>query len=91
MKKADLVQAITDKTGLSAAECSRIIETIFEIIKTSLVTHGQIKIAGFGVFTVKQTSVRRGRNPQTGDAMQLSARKVLKFKASPALKKEMST
>jgi len=59
------------------------------LMRSTLFTGEQVKTSGFGVFTVKSKNVRRGRNPQTGDDLQISARKVLRFKARPVLKKGM--
>ncbi len=90
MTKADLVKAIIEKTGFSARECTQIVEDIFDLTKTSLEKGEEVKISGFGLFAVKSKNPRRGRNPQTGEALQISSRKVLRFKASPVLKKAMS-
>jgi len=89
MTKADLVYALIDRTGLSVKDCQQIIEDIFDILKSSLEKEEAVKLSGFGVFTVKSKNVRKGRNPQSGDELQISARKVLRFKASPVLKKGM--
>jgi len=90
MTKADLVKSIIDKTGFSSRECTQIVEDIFDLTKTSLEKGEEVKISGFGLFVVKSKNTRRGRNPQTGDRLEIAARKVLRFKASPVLKKAMS-
>lgn len=90
MTKADLVTAIQDKIGLSKNESYDIVEQVFEMIKGGLATGDRVKVAGFGTFEVKEKQVRRGRNPQTGCELMISGRRVLKFKASPVLKKEMN-
>ncbi len=87
MTKADIIEMIYDKIGLSKKESSQIIELIFEIMRTSLENGEKIKISGFGNFNIRQKKVRRGRNPQTGEEIEISARSVLTFKASPVLKK----
>jgi integration host factor subunit alpha len=87
MTKADLIEIIYEKIGLSKKESSQIIELVFEIIRTSLENGEKIKISGFGNFNIRQKKVRRGRNPQTGEEIEISARNVLTFKASPVLKK----
>ena len=62
------------------------VETVFSIIKNTLETGEKIKIAGFGNFVVKQKSDRRGRNPQTGETITITARRILTFKPSQVLK-----
>lgn len=91
MTKADLVADINEKVGLSKKESTMIVELIFEIIRSSLEKGEKVKISGFGNFNVRQKKVRRGRNPQTGDEIEISARSVLTFKASPVLKKILNS
>jgi len=86
MTKADLIESIYLKTGFSKKESAEIVETVFDLIKTTLEDGEKIKIAGFGNFVVKEKSTRRGRNPQTGDEIEISARKILTFKPSQVLK-----
>jgi len=90
MTKADLVEAIYGKVGLSKKESSQIVELIFEIMRKSLEHDEKVKISGFGNFNVRTKKIRRGRNPQTGDEIEISARSVLTFKASPVLKKALN-
>ncbi|MFH0811879.1 MAG: integration host factor subunit alpha [Pseudomonadota bacterium] len=87
MTKADLVEDIYEKVGLSKEESARIVELVLELIKENLEKGEKIKVSGFGNFVVRQKRARRGRNPQTGEEIEISARKVLTFKASPILKK----
>ena len=89
MTKVDIIAAIVDRTGFSINECHQIFDNIFDIMKSTLETGEQLKIAGFGVFIVKSKHLRKGRNPQTGDDLQIAPRKVLRFRASPVLKKGM--
>ncbi|MBW1678880.1 MAG: integration host factor subunit alpha [Deltaproteobacteria bacterium] len=86
MTKADIIENIYEKVGLSKEESARIVELVLETIKEELETGGKIKISGFGNFVVRQKRSRRGRNPQTGEEIEISARKVLTFKSSPILK-----
>ncbi len=90
MTKADLVEIIYEKVGLSKKEAKDIVEEIFKIFKDTLNGGEKIKISGFGNFTVKEKKPRRGRNPQTGDDIEISARKVLTFKASQILKDHLN-
>ena len=90
MTKADLVSKIYDKVGLSKKESTIIVELIFEIIRTTLENRNKVKISGFGNFNIRTKKVRRGRNPQTGEEIAITARNVLTFKASPVLKKALN-
>lgn len=89
MTKADLVEIIFEKVGLSKKEAQDIVEIIFDTIKQSFVEGESVKIPGFGTFNVRKKAARRGRNPQTGDELTISPRRVLTFKASNQLKDEI--
>jgi integration host factor subunit alpha len=82
MTKADLVDIIFGKVGLSKIESQNIIEMIFETIKQTLVEGESVKVSGFGTFNVKKKNARRGRNPKTGDELQITPRRVVTFRAS---------
>ena len=86
MTKADLVENVYLRTGFSKKESADIVETVFDLMKTTLEDGEKIKIAGFGNFLVKEKASRRGRNPQTGDEITISARRILTFKPSQVLK-----
>ncbi|MEA5113880.1 MAG: integration host factor subunit alpha [Geobacteraceae bacterium] len=86
MTKSDMVEKIYEKIGFSKKESAELVEMVFDIIKTTLESGEKIKIAGFGNFVVKEKADRRGRNPQTGEEIVISARKILTFKPSQVLK-----
>ena len=86
MTKADLVEIVFEKVGLSKKEAQDIIEIIFDMIKQGFVKGESVKIPGFGTFNVRQKAARRGRNPQTGEELTIAPRKVLTFKASNQFK-----
>lgn len=86
MTKADLVESVYLKTGFSKKESADIVEMVFDLIKETLEGGEKIKIAGFGNFVVKDKSTRRGRNPQTGEEIKISSRRILTFKPSQVLK-----
>ncbi len=90
MVKADIVTKVQDKTGLIHREASAIVESIFKIVKDTLEAGIDVKIHGFGTFKVKKKSDRRGRNPHTGEAMTIVARRILSFKASALLRKAVN-
>ena len=86
MTKADLIESVYLKTGFSKKESAEIVEMVFDIMKSTLETGRKIKIAGFGNFVVKEKATRRGRNPQTGDEIEITSRRILTFKPSQVLK-----
>jgi integration host factor subunit alpha len=90
MTKVDIISSVYEKVGFSKKEAVRVVETIFEIRKESLERGEKIKISGFGNFVVRKKRTRRGRNPQTGDDIEISARKILTFKPSQVLKNDLN-
>ncbi len=86
MTKADLIESVYLTTGFSKKESAAIVEMVFDLMKNTLQDGEKIKIAGFGNFVVKEKASRRGRNPQTGNEIEISARKILTFKPSQVLK-----
>ncbi len=91
MTKADIIENIYEKLGLSKKESAELVEMVFDIMKDTLENGEKIKIAGFGNFVVKEKANRRGRNPQTGEEIVISARKILTFKPSQVLKASINT
>src|SRR5919109_2849218 len=90
MTKAEIVERIYERVGFSKKEAADVVESIFEVVKTRLEQGEKVKISGFGNFVVNQKRPRKGRNPQTGEEIIVSGRKVLTFKASQVLKKVMN-
>jgi integration host factor subunit alpha len=90
MTKADLAEKINATTGFSKKESADMLEAVFGIIKDTLESGENIKISGFGNFNVKQKVDRRGRNPQTGEAITINARRVLTFKPSTLLRQAIN-
>jgi integration host factor subunit alpha len=86
MTKADLVDRIFEKIGLSKKEALEIIEILFDTMKQTFVEGESVKISGLGTFNVRQKMARRGRNPKTGDDLEITPRKVITFRASNELK-----
>ena len=87
MIKADLAQVVYETHGgISYNEAARIVETIIDSIKTSLIKHENVKLTGFGTFNVIQREGRRGRNPQTGERIQLPPSCYVTFRCSKLLK-----
>lgn len=90
MTKADIVEAIYEKVGFSKKEAADLVETVFETIKETLETGEKIKISGFGNFVVRKKQPRVGRNPQTGEEITITDRRVLTFKPSAVLKEALN-
>jgi len=86
MTKADVVEAVSSGCGFSKKDSIDLVENVFLLMKGCLERGEDLKISGFGKFEVKQKKPRRGRNPQTGEALEISARKVLSFKPSQLLR-----
>jgi len=86
LTKAELIDSVYEKVGFSKKEAAELVELVFEGMKEELCKGGTIKISGFGKFRVRQKKSRMGRNPQTGSAMTISARKVLTFTPSRILR-----
>lgn len=86
MTKIDIVENIYEKVGFSKKEVAKIVESVFDIMKETLQKEEKIKISGFGNFVVRRKKARRGRNPQTGGDIEITARRILTFKPSQVLK-----
>lgn len=86
LTKAELIDSVYEKVGFSKKEAADLVELVFENMKEELCKGDSIKISGFGKFRVRQKKARMGRNPQTGEAMEISARKVLTFTPSRILR-----
>jgi len=87
MTKAEIIDAIYEKVGgFSKKEAAEIVEAVFDSMKDVLTEGEKIKISGFGNFVVRYKKERIGRNPQTGEPIPISARRVLTFKPSQVLK-----
>lgn len=84
--KEDMVKIICEKMDFALRESTELVELFFEIMKETLETGEKIKISGFGNFIVRQKQPRPGRNPQTGEKMLISGRKVVTFKPSSVLR-----
>lgn len=86
MTKADLVERTFEKVGYSKKDVAEVVDAILETVKSTLEQGEQVKISGFGNFNIRHKKARRGRNPQTGEEITISERKVLTFKSSQILK-----
>jgi integration host factor subunit alpha len=86
LTKAKIVETIQSQNGITKKESSELVESVINIIKTTLEEGDDVMISGFGKFCVKQKQARRGRNPATGQELMLDPRKVVTFKCSGKLR-----
>ena len=91
MTKAEIVEHIYERVGFSKKEAAEVVESIFEVIKARLEQGEKVKISGFGNFVINEKRPRKGRNPQTGDEIVISGRRVLSFKPSQVLKRTINS
>jgi integration host factor subunit alpha len=90
LTKADLTSALYDSLDIEKQQAADIVEGYVELIKEGLATEGKVMLSGFGSYEVNYKEPRRGRNPQTGETMVLRERRVVKFKPSQLLRKELN-
>ena len=90
MTKADIVEAVYRQGDLSKKESMVVVETVFESLRQQLEQGQSVKISRFGNFDINQKVSRRGRDPKTGKEIEISARKVLTFKASHILRNRVN-
>jgi integration host factor subunit alpha len=88
--KADIIESVYEKVGFSKKEAAEVVEMVFDTIKETLERGEKIKISGFGNFIVRDKKSRVGRNPQTGEEIEISARRVLTFRPSQVLKNALN-
>ena len=86
MNRMELVAAIAEKTELSKKDAEKAMKAFTDVVAEELKKGEKIQLVGFGTFEVSERAAREGRNPQTGEAMQIAASKSPKFKAGKALK-----
>ncbi|MEM6781794.1 MAG: HU family DNA-binding protein [Pseudomonadota bacterium] len=90
MNKAELVEHVAKKAEMTKAEAQRAVEAIFEGIKATLKKGGEVRLVGFGTFSVAKRAATTGRNPRTGEAIKIPASKQPKFKAGKDLKEAVN-
>ncbi len=86
MNKNDLVAKVADLTDLSKVDTSRLVDSIFDTIEQALTAGDEVRLVGFGTFSVAKRAASTGRNPRTGEPMQIPASLRPKFKAGKGLK-----
>ena len=90
LTKAQMVESVQNQTGFQKTRSSEIVETLLEIIKSTLASGEDVLISGFGKFKVNEKKARKGRNPATGEDLMLEARKVVTFKCSGKLRDKIN-
>ena len=90
MNKTELVAAMADAAGLSKKDAEKALKAFTDVVAEELVKGEKIQLVGFGTFEVSERAAREGRNPQTGETMEIKASKTPKFKAGKALKDMMN-
>ena len=90
MTKADIAAQVYEKVGFSKRESSSVVEHFFDIVKGHITNGENVKISGLGNFIVRKKKARKGRNPQTGDAIEIPRRTVLVFRLSQVLKEQLN-
>ena len=86
MNKTELIALVAEKTDLSKKDVTRVVDAVFEIITDALQNGDKVQLVGFGNFEVRERSARKGRNPQTGEEIDIPAGKVPAFRPGKALK-----
>lgn len=86
MNKTDLISKVADSTGLSKKEVTTVVEAVFDSITEAMHQGEKVQLVGFGNFEVRERMARKGRNPQTGEEIDIAASKTPAFKPGKALK-----
>jgi DNA-binding protein HU-beta len=90
MNKGELIEAVADKAGLSRADATKAVDAVLDSVTSTLRDGGGVSLVGFGTFSVKARAARMGRNPRTGEPIQIKASNVPGFKAGKALKEAVN-
>ena len=90
MNKADLVNSISEQTGLTKTKSNQVVDTITSVIAETLSKGEKVTLVGFGTFTTTDRNARKGRNPKTGEVIEIPAKRVAKFKAGSELTKNVN-
>lgn len=90
MNKNDLVAAVADSTGLSKADSASAVDAVFDNVTSALKRGDDVRLVGFGTFSVSRRAASQGRNPRTGERIQIPASNQPKFKAGKGLKDSLN-
>ena len=90
MNKNELISAVASSSGLSKGDATKVVDAVFNNITNSLSSGGEVRVVGFGTFSVANRKATTGRNPRTGESIQIPASRQPKFKAGKALKESVN-
>ncbi len=90
MNRTELIAAIAEQTQLSKKDTEATLKAFADVVAEELKKGGKVQLVGFGTFEVSERAAREGRNPQTGESMQIKASKTPRFKAGKALKDQLN-
>ena len=90
MNKGELIESVAGKAGLSRADATKAVDAVLDSVTSTLRDGGGVSLVGFGTFSVKARAARMGRNPRTGEPIQIKASNVPGFKAGKALKEAVN-
>jgi DNA-binding protein HU-beta len=91
MTKNDLADKVAERTGLAASQARQALEAAIDAVADELAAGGEVALAGFGKFSVSDRAARQGRNPATGETINIAASKAAKFSAASALKSRLNS
>ncbi|MGI9311812.1 MAG: HU family DNA-binding protein [bacterium] len=90
MNKAELVDAVATRAGLTKTDAANAVDAVFDAIAGALSSGGTVSLVGFGTFSISNRAARTGRNPRTGETINIAASRVPKFKAGKSLKEAVN-
>ena len=90
LTKARIAARVFDRVGVTRTQSAELVDDVFELVRATLATTGEVRIAGFGAFQVRTKAARRGRNPHTSEALIIDRRRVLVFKPSPVFRRKLN-
>lgn len=91
MNKSDLIQILSERSGLNILQAEELVNVIFKRIKDTLISGGRVEIRGFGSFVVKEYKPYQGRNPKTGEKIPVASKKLPFFKVGKELKDRINS
>ncbi|WP_339249978.1 HU family DNA-binding protein [Sporosarcina sp. FSL W8-0480] len=86
MNKTELINSVAEAADLTKKDATKAVEAVFDTIQSALANGDKVQLIGFGNFEVRERAARKGRNPQSGEEIEIAASKVPAFKAGKALK-----
>lgn len=90
MKKAEMIEALANVTGLTKADTEKVFNATFDLFKSELEKGNEVSVSGFGKFKISERAARTGRNPATGETIEIKASKSVAFKVGKELKDKLN-